>query len=519
MVKSSESNKRIAKNTAFLYVRMIFVLLVSLYSTRAILNALGVVDYGIYNVVAGFVSMFAFLNSSMTNTVQRFFNYEKGRSDNENINRVYITSIQIQVVLAVFTFLLLEIVGMWYIKTKMVIPLERLSSAIYVFQFSVISLIILILQIPFAAAVIAHERMGFYAVVSMADAVLKLILAIFLPFVPYDRLICYGVAMLIISMVDIVLYYLYSKKHFVEIVYHHSYNKPLLKKMLSFSVWNLFDSFAYTMQGQGLNMLINAYFGPVVNAARGIAYQIQAALSGFAANIAVAFKPQLVESYAKEELERTKKLMYSMSKLGYLMVYVLALPVSLEIGYILNIWLDGTVPENTAIFTILILFNAALGSLNLPISQTVQATGNIKNYQIIRSVIVTSVIPLSWWALSYGAPAYIIFMILIIVNVVNQPVSMYLLRRVFKYSYGEYLLKVILPCLLFSIVAPIVPVIVHSVMCESLARLFAVGASSTLVSIILIYFIIMTDGEKLLVKEMTKRIISRNNLHQRKIRK
>lgn len=514
MVKSLESNKRIAKNTAVLYVRMIFVLLVSLYSTRAILNALGVVDYGIYNVVAGFVSMFAFLNSSMTNTVQRFFNYEKGRSDNGNINRVYVTSIQIQVVLAVFTFLLLEIVGMWYIKTKMVIPLERLTAAIYVFQFSIISLIILILQIPFAAAVIAHERMGFYAVVSMTDAILKLIIAIFLPFVPYDKLIYYGAAMLIISIVDIVLYYLYSKKNFVEIVYHHCYNKALFKKMLSFSAWNLFDSFAYTMQGQGLNMLINAFYGPVVNASRGIAYQIQSALSGFTENIAVAFKPQLVESYAKEEFGRTKKLMYSMSKLGYLMVYVLALPISLEIGYILNIWLDGTVPEDTDIFTILVLFNMAIGSLNLPISQTVQATGNIKNYQIVRSVIVTSVLPLSWWALICGAPAYIIFIILIVINAVNQPVSMYLLRRVFDYSYGEYFHRVILPCLLFSIVAPVVPFIIHSVLCESLARLFAVGVSSVLVSVILIYFIVMTDDEKFLVKEMTKRIINKSNYHQ-----
>lgn len=514
MVKSLESNKRIAKNTAVLYVRMIFVLLVSLYSTRAILNALGVVDYGIYNVVAGFVSMFAFLNSSMTNTVQRFFNYEKGRSDDGNINRVYITSIQIQVVLAVLTFLLLEIIGMWYIKTKMIIPLERLTAAIYVFQFSIISLIILILQIPFAAAVIAHERMGFYAVVSMTDAILKLIIAIFLPFVPYDKLIYYGAAMLIISIFDIVLYYLYSKKNFVEIVYHHCYNKALFKKMLSFSAWNFFDSFAYTMQGQGLNILINAFYGPVVNASRGIAYQIQSALSGFTENIAVAFKPQLVESYAKEEFGRTKKLMYSMSKLGYLMVYVLALPISLEIGYILNIWLDGTVPEDTDIFTILVLFNMAIGCLNLPISQTVQATGNIKNYQIVRSVIVTSVLPLSWWALICGAPAYIIFIILIFINAVNQPVSMYLLRRVFDYSYGEYFHQVILPCLLFSILAPIVPFIVHSVLCESLARLLAVGVSSLLVSVILVYFIVMTDDEKFLVKEMAKRIINKSNYHQ-----
>ena len=299
MEQHNSGNSRIAKNTMVLYIRMIFVLLVSLYSTRAILNALGVVDYGIYNVVAGFVSMFAFLNSSMTNTVQRFFNYEIGFSDKGNLNKVYITSIQIQVILGVLTFVLLEFIGMWYIKTKMVIPLERLTAAVYVFQFSVLSLFLLILQIPFAAAVIAHEKMEFYAVVSMTDAVLKLIIAIVLPFISYDRLIYYGALMLLISLIDISLYYFYAKKCFREIAYKHSYHKDLFKKMISFSGWNVLDSFAYTMQGQGLNMLMNAFYGPVVNAARGVAYQIQAALSGFTENIAVAFKPQLVEKIGR----------------------------------------------------------------------------------------------------------------------------------------------------------------------------------------------------------------------------
>ena len=202
MEQHNSGNSRIAKNTMVLYIRMIFVLLVSLYSTRAILNALGVVDYGIYNVVAGFVSMFAFLNSSMTNTVQRFFNYEIGFSDKGNLNKVYITSIQIQVILGVLTFVLLEFIGMWYIKTKMVIPLERLTAAVYVFQFSVFSLFLLILQIPFAAAVIAHEKMGFYAVVSMTDAVLKLIIAIVLPFISYDRLIYYYITFMRKSVLE-----------------------------------------------------------------------------------------------------------------------------------------------------------------------------------------------------------------------------------------------------------------------------------------------------------------------------
>lgn len=507
MEQHNSGNSRIAKNTMVLYIRMIFVLLVSLYSTRAILNVLGVVDYGIYNVVAGFVSMFAFLNSSMTNTVQRFFNYEIGFSDKGNLNKVYVTSIQIQAILGVLTVVLLEVVGMWYIKTKMVIPVERLTAAIYVFQLSVFSLFLLILQIPFAAAVIAHEKMGFYAVVSMTDAVLKLIIAIVLPFISYDRLIYYGILMSLISLIDILLYYFYAKRSFREIAYKHLYYKDLFKRMITFSGWNVLDSFAYTMQGQGLNMLMNAFYGPVVNAARGVAYQIQAALSGFTENIAVAFKPQLIESYAKDDHERTKSLMFSMSKLGYIMVYVLSLPISLEVEYILNIWLGGTVPNYTAIFTILVLLNMALGSLNIPISQTVQATGHIQRYQTIRSLIVTSALPLSWLALICGAPAYIIFVILILVNMINQPVSMYLLRKVFKYSYRDYFSRVILPCFLFSVVAPIIPIMIHLIMKESFGRLLLVCIVSVIISLIFVYSIIMTKSEKMFIKVIIDRYI------------
>lgn len=502
----SNNNARIAKNTFILYVRMILVLLVSLYSTRAILNALGVEDYGIYNVVAGFVSMFAFLNSSMTNTIQRFFNYERGRNDAKNLNKVYITSFQIQFLLAIITFILLELVGVWYISTKMILPPERLSAAMYVFQFSVISLFLLILQIPYAAAIIAHEKMTFYAIVSITDAALKLLIAIALPYIHHDRLIYYGFLMLVISIVNILLYFLYAKRFFAEIKYQNHFYKHLFNKMLVFSGWNVFGAFAYTMQGQGLNMLMNAFFGPIVNAARGVAYQVQAALSGFTENIAVAFKPQLVECYAKGDYERTKYLMYSMSKLGYVMVLVLSLPVSLEIEYILKIWLGGVVPQYTAIFTILILLNMVLCSLNLPISQTVQAVGNIRNYQTFRSVIVMSVLPISWIALSNGLPAYWVFIILILINFINQWASLYLLKRIFSYSYREYINKVVLPCLLFSIVVPIVPAIVHFLFMESFVRFLIVGLLSVSVSIVFLYWVIMTRTEKAFVKNIVNKI-------------
>lgn len=501
------NNKRIAKNTFVLYLRMIFVLLVSLYSTRAILNALGVEDYGIYNVVAGFVSMFAFLNSSMTNTIQRYFNFERGNNNYKGLNRVYITSIQIQVVLGVVTISLLEIIGMWYMNSKMVIPIERLTAAKYVFHFSVISLLMLILQIPYSASVIAHEKMGFYAVVSMIEAVLKLVVAIYLPFISYDRLIYYGLFILIISFINLTLYYLYAKRNFAEIIYRHVFFKEQFKTMLSFSGWNVFGAFAYTMQGQGLNMLMNVFFGPIVNAARGVAYQVQSALSGFTENIAVAFKPQLVESYAKTEYERTKDLMYSMSKLGYLMVFLLSLPIILEINYILNLWLGGVVPDDTSVFTSLVLINMLLGSLNIPISQTVQAVGNIKRYQLIRSFVVLSALPISMVLLKLGSPAYAVFVILILISIINQPISLCLLKKIFKFSYKEYLTKVIIPCLWFSILAPLLPICVSSLMEESFIRLLIVGLVSIASSITVAYLIVLSESEKIMIRNFVAKFI------------
>lgn len=507
MVDNISNNKRIAKNTFFLYIRMIFVLLVSLYTTRAFLNALGVVDYGIYNVAAGFVAMFGFLNSSMINTIQRFFNSEKrGDTNKNNLNNIYITSVQIQVLIGLITVILLEVLGIWYINNKMVIPEDRLTAALTIFQLSVCSLFMLIIQIPYSAAIVAHESMGYYAIVSIADAILKLVIAVILPFVTYDRLIIYGSMLFLVSVANFLFYYVYAKRNFVEIHYHHSFDKELFKNMLAFSGWNVFDSFAYTMQGQGLNVLMNIFYGPVVNAARGIAYQVQSALSGFSINIAVAFKPQLVESYANQELVRTRNLMYSMSKLGYLMVFLLSLPISLEINYILDLWLDGTVPKDTDIFTILILLNMALGSLNNPITQTVQAVGNIRLYQIIRSIIVMSTLPISWIILKHGAPAYMVFVVLILVNFINQPVSLYLLRKIFSYSYREYLKTIIVPCLLFSILTPILPIFTHLIMKESFVRLFAVGIISLISSVVVSYKWVLSEREKILVKDLFNKI-------------
>lgn len=475
---------------------MIVVLLVSLYTTRVVLNELGVEDYGIYNVVAGFVSMFTFLNSSMTNTIQRYFNFERSKCSLDSQIKVYNTSLQIQLIFAIITLALLEIIGVWYIHNKLIVPESRIYSAMFVFQFAVVSLIILILQIPYNAAVIAHEKMDYYALVSIIDVFLKLLIVILLPLIPFDKLIFYGILTMVVSLSNFVMYYVYSHKNFPEIRINKLFDAALFKKMLSFSGWNVLSSIAYTIQGQGLNVLMNAFFGPIVNAARGVAYQVQAAINSFSENIVTAFKPQLVESYASNDYNRTIKMMFTMSKLCYLMLFVLSLPIVIEINYILSLWLGSNVPEHTQMFTTLVLINMLLGSLNVPVSQTVQAVGRIRNYQVAKVVIVTSVLPIAWFSLRMDGSAESVFYAMIFTSIIVQPISLILLRKVFEYSYTAYMRKVIFPCLIISVLSPILPFLISHIMPSSMLRLFLVVCSSVICCSLLVYLFALDKYEK-----------------------
>lgn len=486
---------------------MIFVLFVSLYTTRVVLNTLGVSDYGIYNVVAGFVSMFAFLNSAMNNTTQRFMNFEKGAGNKESLNCVFVTSCQIQILICFVSFTILEFFGIWYINNVMVLPVERMIAANWVFQFSVLSLILLILQIPFSAAIISHEKMDYFAIVSIIDVMLKLLVVILLPYVSYDKLIFYGIVSLLISLSNFIMYYMYARRKFEEIRFKSTYNKKMFKVMLSFSGWNMFGALAYTLQGQGLNVLINSFFGTVVNAARGIAYQVHGAISGFSENIAISFRPQLVESYAKEEYDRTLQLMYIMSKSCYFMIFLMSLPIFINLQNILNLWLDGTVPDFSIIFTTLVLVNLLITSLNLPISQTVQATGKVKWYQILRSILVASTLPISWIFLKNGFEPTSVFWITLAISITNHPLSMYILHRHFKYGYMEYISKVILPCMKLTILAPIIPSVIHLYINEPILSLIIVGLISILCTVSIAFYVLIDHDDRGKIVEFIRRKI------------
>ena len=292
------------------------------------------------------------------------------------------------------------------------------------------------------------------------------------------------------------MYFYYAKRYFIEIRFNRVFVKDKFKEMLSFTGWNVFSSFAYMIQGQGLNVLINTFFGPVVNAARGVSFQIQGAISGFSENIATAFRPQLVSSYAESNFDRTRNLMFSMSKFCFVMVCALSIPIAIELEYILEIWLKSVVPEYTIIFTVLVLVNMIINSLNMPISQTVLATGIVKSYQLIRSIIVTATLPLAWIVLKTGASPVSVFVITILISILNQPVSMIILRKNFTYSYRDYFKVVIVPCSLFLVLNFAIPYMIHTFMEPSFLRFCIVGGISGFMSLILAYMLILSKAEK-----------------------
>lgn len=507
---ANQENKKIAVNTLFLYIRMLIVLGISLYSTRVVLNILGVIDYGIYNIVCGFVSMFSFLNNSLANGVQRFYNYKKGKGLTSEISDVYSVSVAILLMVAIVVVIILETLGIWYINNKMIIPVERIVAAQWIFQFSVISLIFVILQVPYSAAILAFEKMDYYAFVSIIDAILKLLIVLLLPYLSYDSLLVYGFLSLFVSFINFALYYIYSKKKFhKELKVKRIKDWNLFKEISTFSGWNVFGTFAYMIKDQGLNLLLNAFYGPVVNAAKGIAMQINGALQGFSTNIVAAVRPQLVQSYSAGNLKRVETLMFSMSRLIFVMLFALSLPVMMELNYIFKIWLSSNIPEYTIIFTNLVLVNMIISSMNTPLSQVVHATGKMKAYQLGTSLIICMIIPISWGLLRIGLSPVSTFIVSIIVSIFNQAACLYLVKRIFPLSIKAYIFKIVIPCLCLVAMSIVMPYLLKSVFNEGFFRFFINTMLSVVTISILAYFIVFTRDEKRLVNEFVKKVIKR----------
>lgn len=506
MSENSQSNKRIAKNTLLLCIRMFFTLFIGLYTSRVVLKTLGIDDYGIYNVVCGFVSMFAFLNVSMSNGIQRFFNYEFGKNSIDGARKVYITSLVVQALLLLIIILLTETLGLWYLHNKMVIPVDRFEAAQWIYQFSVLSFAFIIMQVPYKAVIMAHERMDFYAFITIFDSILKLIIVVLLPFADADRLVLYGFLLMLIECMNLVLVYIYSKKRFEEIGFVPKFNKKLFRSILSFSSWNIFGTFSNMMREQGLNMILNLFFGPAVNAARGVAYQVTAAMQGFVTNVSIAVRPQIVQSYAQGNTTRTINLMYSLSKLSILTLYIMAYPILLEIDYVLEMWLGDNVPQYTSSFIIIVVLITFINNMNAAVSAVVHATGKMRKYQFVGSCINISSIPIAYYSLKLGYDPNSVFWISLLFTIVMQTASLFILRNLIKFSLKEYAKQVLKPFVLVVIASFMIPIIPLYYMNSGFLRFGIVFLLALSISFITIYLLGLDKKEKILFNSMISKI-------------
>ncbi len=502
---SNTGNKRIAKNSLFMTIRMIVVMFITFYTSRVILEILGVVDFGVYNVVAGFVTMFGFFNSSLSNGIQRFYNFELGKNGVDGARRVYNMAMVIQILLAALIVLPAEIIGTWYLHNKMVIPEDRMFAAEWIFQLSLVTFVLHIIQVPYTAAVMAHEKMDFFALISVLDVTIKLAGVLIIPLLSSDSLVLYGVIMASVALFNLLAYIWYTKRNFKEVKIEKIFRPSLFRDMLSFSGWNIFGTLGQMLKDQGVNLILNLFFGPVVNAARGIANQVNGGLQSFVTNITIPVRPQVVQSYAQGDIQRSLNLTYTISKISCYFLLLMALPILLEINYVLHIWLGDNIPEQTSIFVTIIVLNSFLNNLNAAISGIVHATGKMKTYQLCGgSISLVSVLLVYIAMLIWDIPPIALIVILCL-DIIRQIVALYVLKSIVKeFSLGLYCQDVIWPVAIVSLLSLIIPLTLHSFMEEGFLRLVTVLISSIISIPTSIYAVGLNNNERRFVKQLLK---------------
>jgi O-antigen/teichoic acid export membrane protein len=453
--------RKVVKNTFLLYVRMFFMTIISLYTSRVVLSALGIVDFGLYNVVGGIVIMFSFLNSSMSLSVNRFLAYEIGRKDFIQLQKVFSSSILIHIFISIGFLIVAETLGLWFLNSKLNIPSDRMDAANWVYQFSVFTFIISILRVPYNAIIIANENMGVFAYFSIIEVILKLILVYILFLTDFDKLKLYSVLMFIASVIVAFIYFIYTIKQYKECKYVHYYDKKLFKSLLNYAGLSTFGNMAYVVVNQGQNLLLNVFFGPVVNAARGVSFQIHGAISGFITNIYTAINPQIVKSYAANENEHILKLIFQGTKLSIYLLLLIILPLVLEIEIILNIWLT-VVPEFTIIFTRLILINTLLFNLTTPSIIAIQATGKVAAIHLTTGSLNLLNLVLAYIFLKNSYQPEIVFYIQILISCLINVVVIYIQKLQLNIPIIKFCKEVFVPIFFVVISSSIIVTFIWS---------------------------------------------------------
>ena len=438
----SDNNSRIAKNTIILYLRMIFILCVGLFTSRIILNTLGVEDYGIYNVVGGFVTIFTFLNGSMSTATQRFITFELARGKLDRQRATFSTAIIIHLSLATIIFILAESIGLWFVYNKLVIPEARFYAAVWVYQFSIASCCLSIISLPYNAMIIAHENMSAFAYISIFDAIFKLIIVYSLLIVPWDKLIVYSALLFVVQLLDRIIYGVYCHRHFAEARFNWTFNGSIFKEMGNIAGWSVFGNLAGVCYTQGLNILLNMFYGPAVNAARGVAVTVQGVVLGFVNNFQMALNPQITKAYAVNNLHRMYSLIYASSKISFFLLFLITLPIIIETNTILTIWLK-VVPEHTVWFLRLTLCIMLIETLANPLMISSQASGRVKVYQSVVGGLLLLILPIAYIVLRCGANPESVFVVHLIVAGIAQCARLFIVGKIINMPLRGYLKTVV----------------------------------------------------------------------------
>lgn len=504
MPTSSENNKRIAKNTMYLYIRMFVILIVSLFTSRVILQVLGASDYGVYNIIGVVVVLFSFINGALTAATQRYLNFYIGRNDLQKTHNVFCMSMNIYIVLSGIFLVLAETIGLWFVNTQLNIPNDRMYAANWIYQFTVFSFMLNLTRIPYNASLIAYEKMDFYAYLSLLDVTLKLGIVYLLYISPIDKLIAYGFLYMLTDLTDNLIYRVYCKKKFKPASFHWIWDKELFKELLSFSGWSLFGNAANVVAQQGLNILVNIFYGVTLNAALGIANQVASKVVQFFSNFQTAFNPQIVKYYAEGQEEEFFKLIFRTSRLSYFLMLIISFPIILKIDVILDLWLVE-VPKYTGIFCQLILIFYLIEALSGPLWMSIQATGDIKNYQMMMSLLIFVNIPLIYICLKIGMPVWTVWGVRILIEVVTFIFRCFYLKGKIHLPLSKYAEDVLLPVFLSTQLVLPLPIIFE----QTVENKYVNFVGSIFLSLVCTAFVTFYVGLKRTEREKIVAIIKR----------
>lgn len=501
MSETIANNKRIAKNTLILYFRMLLLMVVSLYTSRIVLQALGSEDYGLNNVIAGVIAMFGYLNNSLATSTSRFLTFELGKGNLKRIGEIFNNSFGIHFGYAIILIVLSETIGLWFVNNVLNIPDNRIVACNIVYQTVIISAVLQITLVPRNAMIIAHERMTVYAYIGIYGAFVKCFIAIALKYSSYDRLIIYAILLLLNEIIIYLFYWIYCRKAFPAVTkLSLKYSKVLIRSLLGFTTWSLLGSTVLMARNQGVTMLINLFFGAAVNAANAIAYQVNQAITNFTTNFTVALNPQIIKTYAADDMKSMKNLLYQGCKLSFYLLLLLCYPVLFETEYILHMWL-GEYPAYTVNFTRWILILSMVEIFNNPIGCAIQATGDIKWYQIVISCIQFLTFPAVFIFYKMSMPPYIALVAMVVFGLIAFFSRFYFMKKLLYIKTWEYISIVLLPCLLVSLLAIIIPSVIKLLMSESIMRLTIATTLCTIINMILIYTLGINNRERLFLKQ------------------